>query len=83
MRVAVNLFEVGLVHVLVGVLGAVFVGVRMLVGHVVVIMCGVRVRVSHVAMLMFVRVRRVMGVLLGHNFRLLVWNMLWLLVFRP
>jgi len=82
-RVAVNVFEAGLVHVLVGVLGSVFVRVRVLVRHVVVLMRGVRMCMGHIAMLVFVCMRRVMGVLLGHSFRLLVRNMLWLLVFHP
>jgi hypothetical protein len=82
-RVAVNVIEARLVHVLVGVLGSVFVGVRVLVCHMVVLMRGVRMCMGHFAVLVFVRMRRVMGVLLGHDCRLLVRNMLWLLVFRP
>jgi hypothetical protein len=82
-RVAVNVFEARLVHVLVSVLGSVFVCVWVLVCHMVVFMRGVRMRMGHFAMLVFVRMRRVMGVLLGHDCRLLVWNMLWLLVFDP
>jgi hypothetical protein len=46
-------------------------------------MRGVRMCVGLFAMLVFVRMRRVMGVLLGHDRRLLVRNMLWLLVFHP
>jgi hypothetical protein len=75
-RVFVNVFEAGLVHVLMRVFGAVFVRVGMLVCDVVVLMRGVRVCVGHVAMVMFVRMRRVMGVLLGHGCRLLLRNTL-------
>jgi hypothetical protein len=46
-------------------------------------MRGVRVCMGHFTMLVFVRMRAVMGVLVGHGCRLLVRNMLWLLVFRP
>jgi hypothetical protein len=74
-RVAVNVFEAGLVHVLMGVLGSVFVGVRVLVRHMVVLVRRVRMRMGHVAVLVFVRMRPVMGVL-GHGDRLLVRNML-------
>ena len=81
--VVVDAFQVGLVHVLMGVLGSVLVGVGVLVRDVVVLMRGVRMRMGHFAMLVFVRMRRVMGVLLGHDCRLLVRNMLWLLVFHP
>ena len=69
-RVAVHVFEAGLVHVLMGVLGPVLVGMRMLVCHMVVLMRGVRMRVRHIAMLVFVRVRRLVGVL-AHGGRLL------------
>jgi hypothetical protein len=79
----VNVFEARLVHVLVGVLGSVFVGVRVLVCQMVVLMRGVRMRMGHFPVLVFVRMRRVMGVRLGHDCHLLVRNMLWLLVFRP
>ena len=67
MGVVVHIFEVGLVHVLMGVLGSVLVGVGVLVRHVVVLMRGVRVRVSLAAMVVFVCVRRVVGVLVGHG----------------
>jgi hypothetical protein len=69
--VAVHVFQTGLVHVLMGVLGSVFVRVRVLVRDMVVLVGGVRVRVCDVAMSVFVRVRCVMGVLLGHGFPLL------------
>ena len=68
MAVAVRLFQAGLVHVLMGVLGPVVVGVGVFVGHVVVCMRGVRVSVGLLAVLVFVRMRRVVGVLLGHGF---------------
>lgn len=67
MGVIVNVFEAGLVHVPVRVFGAVFVRVGMLVCHVVVLMGGVRMCMSHIAVLVFVRVRLVMRVLLGHG----------------
>ena len=41
-RVAVHVFETGLVHVLMGVLGSVLVGVGVLVRDMVVLMRGVR-----------------------------------------
>jgi hypothetical protein len=64
--VVVHVFEVGLVHVLMSVLGPVLVGVGVLVRHVVVVMRGVRVRVSFAAMVVLVCVRCVMGVLFAH-----------------
>lgn len=67
MGVAVNAFQTGLVHVPMGVLGSVFVGVGVLVCDMVVLVRGVRVRVGHVGMVVLVRVRRVMGVLFGHG----------------
>ena len=75
-----HVFETGLVHMLMGVLGAIVVGVRMLVCDMVVLMRGVRMRVSHVAMVMFMRMRRVVRVLLGHRCHLLVRNVLCFLV---
>jgi hypothetical protein len=65
--VVVHAFEIGLVHVLVSVLGSVFVGVGVLVCDMVVLMRGVRMGVGHVGMAVLVRVRRVMGVLFGHG----------------
>jgi hypothetical protein len=65
--VVVGVFEVGLVHVLMSVLGPVLVGVGVLVRHVVVVMRGVRVCVSLAAMVVFVCVRCVMGVLFAHG----------------
>jgi hypothetical protein len=74
--VAVHLFQAGLVHVLMSVLGPVVVSVGVLVGHMVVLMRGVRMCMSLFAVLVFVRMRRVVGVLLGHGCHLLVRNML-------
>jgi hypothetical protein len=74
--VAVRVFQAGLVHVLMSVLGPVLVSVGVLVGHMVVLMRGVRMCVSLFAVLVFVRMRRVVGVLLGHGCHLLVRNML-------
>jgi hypothetical protein len=74
--VAVHVFQAGLVHVLMSVLGPVVVSVGVLVGHMVVLMRGVRMCVSLFAVLVFVRMRRVVGVLLGHGCHLLVRNML-------
>jgi hypothetical protein len=65
--VVVHVFEVGLVHVLMSVLGPVLVGVGVLVRHVVVVMRCVRVCVSLAAMVVLVRVRCVMGVLFAHG----------------
>jgi hypothetical protein len=65
--VVVHVFEVGLVHVLMGVFGPVLVGVGVLVRHVVMLMRGVRVGVSLAAMFVFVCVRCVMGVLFAHG----------------
>jgi hypothetical protein len=69
---AVNVFQAGLMHVLMSVLGPVVVGVRVLVRDMVVLMRDVRMCVSHVAMVMFVRMRRVVSVLLGHGCQPLV-----------
>jgi hypothetical protein len=74
--VAVHVFQAGLVHVLMSVLGPVVVSVGVLVGHMVVLMRGVRMCVSLFAVLVFVRMRRVVGVLLGHGCHLLARNML-------
>jgi hypothetical protein len=71
----VRLFQAGLVHVLMSVLSPVVVGVGVFVSHVVVRMGGVRVCVSLVAVLVLVRVRRVVGVLLGHDCQLSLRNM--------
>jgi hypothetical protein len=54
MCVAVSLFEAGFVHVSVGVLGSVVVGVGVLVLDVLVFVRGVRVRVSNATVLVFV-----------------------------
>jgi hypothetical protein len=70
--VTVNVFHAGLVHVVMGVFGAVGMGVGMLVLDVVVLMRGVCMRVGDVAVLVFVRVWRVVGVLVGHRYLLVV-----------
>jgi hypothetical protein len=70
--VAVNVFEAGLVHVLMRVFGAVFVRVGMLVCDMVVLMRGVRMCMGHIAMVVLVRMRAVMAVLVCHSCRLLV-----------
>jgi hypothetical protein len=77
--VTVHVFQTGLMHMLMGVLGPVLVGVGVLVRDMLVLMRGVCMRVSHIGVLVFVRVRGVMGVRLGHG-QLLVRNMLWLAV---
>jgi hypothetical protein len=66
-RVTVNVLHAGLVHVLMRVFGAIAVGVRVLMLDVVVLVGGVRVRVRDVAVFVFVRMRPVVGVLLGHR----------------
>jgi hypothetical protein len=70
--VTVNVFHAGLVYVLVGVFGAVRMGVGMLVLDVVVVVVGVCMRMGDVAVLVFVRVWRVVSVLVGHRYLLLV-----------
>jgi hypothetical protein len=72
--VVVRVFQAGLVHVLMGVLGPIVVWVRVFVGHVVVRVGGVRVGVSLIAVLVLVRVRRVVGVLFGHGYQLSLRN---------
>jgi hypothetical protein len=72
--VAVRLFQTGLVHVLMSVLSPVVVGVGMLVGDVVVRMRGVFVCVRLLPVLVLVRVRCVVGVLLGHDCQLSLRN---------
>ena len=52
----VILLEAGLVHVCVGVLGPVLVGVGVLVLDMLVVVRGVRVRVRNAAVLVFVRI---------------------------
>jgi hypothetical protein len=76
---AVWLFQAGLVHVLVRVLGPVVVGVGVFMGHVVVGMRGVRVGMGLLAVLVLVRMRRIVSVLLGHGPSLPLRN---LLIFR-
>jgi hypothetical protein len=65
--VVVSFLEAGFVHVPVGVLGSVLVGVGVLVLDVLVVVRGVRVRVSNPAVLVLVRMRPFMGVLFGHR----------------
>jgi hypothetical protein len=77
--VAVRVFQADLVRVLMSVLGPVVVGVGVLVGHMVVRMRGVLMCVSLFAVVVLVRVRRVVGVLLGHCCQLSLRNMLVLL----
>ncbi|BBY02773.1 hypothetical protein MSEO_32720 [Mycobacterium seoulense] len=76
MRVTVHVLHARLMHVPMAVLGAVGVGVGVFVLDVLVLVRGVRVRVGDAAMLVFVRVGRVVGVLLGHRCRLLTSNAL-------
>ena len=59
--------QVGLVHVRVGVLGPVVVGVGVLMLDMVVLVAGVRVRVGHLPVLVIVRVRIIMAVPVGHH----------------
>ena len=61
-----NLFEAELVHVLMGVLSPVVVGVRVIVRDVFVLVGGVCVYVRDVAVPVFMRMRRVMAVLFAH-----------------
>jgi hypothetical protein len=65
--VVVSFLEAGLVHVSMGVLGSVVVGVGVLVLDVLVFVFGVRVRVSDIAVLVLVRMRSFMGVLFSHR----------------
>ena len=76
---AVRLFQARLVHVLMSVLSPIVVGVGVFVGHMVVRMGGVWVGVSLLAVLVLVRVRRVVGVLIGHDCQLSLRNMAFLL----
>ncbi len=69
--VAVNVFQAGLMYVLMSVPGPVVVGVGVLVRDVAVLMRGVRMCVSHVAMVVFVRMRPIVTVLFGHGCQLL------------
>jgi hypothetical protein len=66
-RVTVNVLQAGLVHVLMGVFGPVRVGVRVLVLDVIVLVRSVCMGVGHVTVLVFVRVWRLVGVLVGHR----------------
>jgi len=64
--VLVNLLESGLVHVRMGVLGPIMVGMGVLVLDVLVLVIGVRMRVLDAAVLVLVRMRALVGVLFGH-----------------
>ena len=64
--VLVNLLEPGLVQMRMGVLGPVMVGMGVLVLDVLVLVIGVRMRVLDAAVLVLVRMRALVGVLLGH-----------------
>jgi hypothetical protein len=64
--VAVRILETGFVHVCVGVLGPVMVGVGVLMLHMLMFVSRVRVGVRGRAVLVLVRVRPLMGVLFGH-----------------
>jgi hypothetical protein len=66
--VAVSVFQAGLVHVLMRVLGSVIVRVVVLMCDVVVLMRGVCVGMRRFAVLVLVCVGLVVGVLLGHSF---------------
>jgi hypothetical protein len=74
--VVVRVLEAGLVHMLMSVLGSVIVGVGVFVRDVLVLMGGVCMSVRHLAVRVFVRMRCVMGVLLGHVCFLLTRDML-------
>jgi hypothetical protein len=65
-RVAVSVLETGLVHVCVGVLAPVMMGVGVLMLDVLMVVIGVRVRVRDLAVVVFVRMRVLMGVRCGH-----------------
>lgn len=67
MGVAVDFLQPRLVHVLMGVLGPVGVGVGVLVLYVVMLVGCVRVGVRHIAVLMLVRVWCVVSVLFVHR----------------
>gem|GEM_PF-3936406 len=67
MCVAVRVFETGFVHMRMSVLGSVLVGVGVLVADMVMLVRGVRMCMSLIAMVVFVGVRRVMGVQFGHG----------------
>lgn len=67
MGVSVNVFQAGLMHMLMGVFGPVGVSVGVFVLDVVMLMRGVCMRVGHAAVLVFVGVCRVVGVLFAHR----------------
>ena len=72
MRVVVGLFEAGLMHVSVAVLGPVVVGVGVLMLEVLVFVLGVCVRVGDAVVFVLVRMRCFVRVfLVRHNFHFL------------
>lgn len=71
MLVFVRFGQTDLMHVRVGVLGAVLVGVSVFVFDVVVLVLGVRMRVGDAIVLVLVRMRRFVGVRFGHRDHLL------------
>jgi hypothetical protein len=64
--VLVNLLEPGLVHMRMGVLGPVMVGMGVLVLDVLVLVIGMRMRVLDATVLVLVRMRALVSVLFGH-----------------
>ena len=67
-----DLFQTGLMHVLMGVFGPVGVRVGMLVLDMVMLMGRMRVGVRDASVLVFVRVGRVVGVVFAHRRYLLI-----------
>lgn len=64
----VGFFQAGLMHMRMGVLGAVVMGMGMLVFDVVMLVGGVSMRVGDAVMLVFVRMRGfVRVVVVGHD----------------
>ncbi len=78
--VTVNVFQAGLVHVLMSVLGPVAVGVGVRVLHVVMLVRGMCMGMNHVAVPVFMCMWCVVGVLFGHQCRLPCANTWCLLV---
>jgi hypothetical protein len=69
--VVVNFLQAGLMQVRMSVFGSVIMGVRVLVLDMLVLMGRMGMAVRDGTVLMFMRVRRVVGVLLSHGDRLL------------
>lgn len=67
-----HVLQAGLMHMLMSVFGSIGVEVGVLVLHVLMLVCGVCVRVDHVPVPVFVGVRSVVGVLVGHRCHLLM-----------